>query len=44
VVELTNGRFYSVDECADYLYSKAYPCTVAVGANRTLCVNLLIEE
>lgn len=44
VANLTNGRFNSVDECADYIYSHAYPCAVPLGDDRTLCVNLLVHE
>jgi len=44
VAEMTGGRFISVDECADYLYSNAYPCEIPIGSDRVLCVNLSVEE
>jgi hypothetical protein len=42
VAERTAGRFTSLDECAQYVYSMAFPCTVALGTDRELCSNLIL--
>ncbi len=39
VSALTNGRFKTVNECADYIYDRAYPCAISLQ-DRSLCSNL----